>query len=245
MDEQGFLLYPKIDKKIIQDFRELKTLLQNYIKSVVKINEKYSDENSVYKTLNDYDNLIVINFNYTNTLSFYNSNIINVYVHGSVDDEIIFGHNEITDLEFSMFNKHVQTQISETNYKHLLEKAFSKEKFELGDSFDLLILGHSFDSNDFGIFKWVYETFYSHKFIFWNLKYFYNPTDDNWDLISRNSNLNKFYTKYLNSIVNTKSSLYFECLERRMINSSDPIYTGHHEFDFFQRVGNIEKISLN
>lgn len=239
----NILLYSTITSKLINDFYILKRLLKDYISTTVTINEHYTNSNSIFENLNKYEKLIVLNFNYTNTLSFYNENIINIPVHGSVNDEIIFGHNDILDLEFSMFNKHVQTQISDMNYKYIFENALYENALNAFIAFDLIVLGHSFDSNDHGIFKWLYESVYSKHNYFNSLRYFYYPSSDNWDLISRNHNIRIFYSESLDYIINTDTS-HIRILKDRILTRADKHYKGIDEFDYFQRINSFEKIEL-
>lgn len=250
--ENGNLKYKTIDKKLIDDFLELKELLKKYIKSEVKITENYSKENAIYKTINTYDDLIVLNFNYTDTLSFYNSNITNIFVHGSVDDEIIFGHNNIEQIDYSMFNKHVQTQISDINYKYKFVNTLLEKNFEPAQLFDLIILGHSFDANDHGVISWMYTTLFNNRNYFSRFKYFYYPTKSNDDLINRNFNIKTFYEKNIGSFTNETLDFLNGI---RYQNGSIPmqinikhgeirIYNGSDELDYFQRTGTFEKIEL-
>lgn len=242
-----------IDEKLTTDFLSLKNLLQEYIQNNVTINEQYNSDNSIYKTLNEYDELIVLNFNYTSTLEYYNDNITNIYIHGSVDDEIIFGHNQIDQLEYSMFNKHIQTQVSNINYKKMFEQMLYEKNFDRFELFDLIILGHSFDENDHEIISWMYSTLFNNKNYFSSLKYFYYVNNNNSDLLSRNFNIKNFYEKSIGDFTNTTLDLMNKIhsqipginLNIKINYGEHRIYNGSDELDFFHRSGTFEKIKLD
>lgn len=221
-DSEGYIDYDCVQKKMIDDFIEVKEELKEYIKENIEINDNYTKENSIYKNLNQYDKLLVLNFNYTNTLDFYNTNIENIFLHGSVDTEIIFGHNNIDNSDFAIFNKLVQEQIYKKNYKfELLEKIIEFPKME-NEEWEFLILGHSFDENDHGMISWIYEELYNNEEIYFNkIKYFYYENQHNIDRITRIYNIRKFFNNSMGSIKSysgsksTNGKDYLEYLEKR------------------------------
>lgn len=252
IDENSCLNYKLIHDTLIRDFIQLKSLLKSYIKGEVLVNDNYSKENSISRLLSTYSHLIVFNFNYTDTLSFYNSNITNIFVHGSVDDEIIFGHNNIELMEYSIFNKHVQTQISDMNYKHKFVNTLLEKNFKPGQLLDLIVLGHSFDANDHGVISWMYTTLFNNRNYFARFKYFYYPTESNTDLINRNFNIKSFYEKNIGTFTNETldflNSIRYQHgsipMQVNIKHGAERIYNGSDELDYFQRTGTFEKIEL-
>lgn len=242
-----------IKTRIIEDFLHLKSLLQEYITSevVVEGNEKYSNENTIHELVEIYDHLVVINFNYTDTLSYYNENITNIFVHGSIDDEIIFGHNNIENVDYSIFNKHVQTQIKASNYKHKFEEAIASPMYATESLMDLIILGHSFDANDHGVISWIYKTLLNNRIILSNLISFYYPSKYHTDQIKRNHNIKLFFEcsenqnlslplDYVNAIREKHSLIPVIKLkfgkERR--------YSGNDELDYLSKSNSLHNIEL-
>ncbi len=246
INTRGILNYSKIDSKIIADFKEVKTLLKQYIKTSVDSKDLYKTTNSIYPCINDFDEIVVINFNYTDTISFYNKNTNNIFVHGDVDNEIIFGHNHIEHVEYSMFNKLVQQQSFGINYKYEFMKAIDKPEVNSCDEYQLIILGHSFDENDHEVISWIYKYLYSHSKHISRFKYFFYDDGTHDDLISRNLNIRKFFTQSIGTISNIQTSKQSSELLRRLMfeDPSNYCFTGQHEFDYFERSNNIFKIEL-
>lgn len=185
-DRDG-LDYGNVNKVLIDDFKKVKESLKEYIKNNVKPNDKYTKKNSIYKTLNEYDHLVVLNFNYTNTLQHYNKNITNIFIHGDVDTEIILGHNEIKYNKFPMFDKRVQ----ELTYKQGFKNQISKINYSNYTDLDFVILGHSMDSNDHDVIRWSYiKILEQTKGKYDRMKVFYYGESD---LISRMYNIKSFF----------------------------------------------------
>ncbi len=222
--------YAKIDKRIIKDFVEVRNELKYYINKNINENENYNKQNVIYEELRKYEHLIVLNFNYTNTLEFYNNNINNIFIHGSTSNNIILGHNQIDDLTFSLFNKKVQAQSEGLNYKHEFREALSKIK-KLEFNFDFIVLGHSFDQNDHDIISWIYKELYDKSDIdIKKFRYFYYKNEFDIDKINKIFNIRKFFNE---SITILK--------ERKKV---DLIIKGEDYLNFLEKENRIEGIML-
>lgn len=194
--------YLEINKRIIEDFKDLKKKLKKYIRNIQTINKNYTKHNSINKNINGYQNLIVLNFNYTNTMNFYNDNIKNIFIHGDVKNGIILGHNGIKKQEFAIFDKKIQEKIIKQSYKYefitiMNQLCSSREGY--WDFCDLIVLGHSLDKNDHSVIKWIYqEIFMSYGLEIDKLKvFYYDDKSTNSDQITKFFNLRNFYLKTL------------------------------------------------
>ena len=152
----------KIKSDIIEDFIEMRNLLKEYIKGQISSNKEYGKNIQIKNVLSTYDEVVVLNFNYTSTLHKYNTNTHNIFIHGDVNSEIILGHNKIENIEFSIFNKKQRQIESGDNFKHQFKTIFNetlhKEQYNIiNRTFDFIVLGHSLDENDLGVVSWVYN----------------------------------------------------------------------------------------
>ena len=191
----------QIIEDIKKDFVEVKTLLQEYIKSEVSKNKNYGQNQQIRDVLFEYDNIIVLNFNYTDTISNYSENAHNIFIHGDVDSKIILGHKDIKFPEFSIFNKMTQQRCLSTSYKYdFINKAkllppgiYEKAKF----NYDFVVLGHSIDKNDHNVLSWVYNTVLGMpKRNVDRLKVFYYKNEYDQDRHSRMYSIDQFYNNY-------------------------------------------------
>ena len=191
-------------EKMKSDFKKLKELLKIYIRKEIESNTNYGNNIELGQVLGKYDNVIVLNFNYTDTLFKYNQNTHNIFIHGDVDSEIILGHNNIENIEFTMFHKKIQQLSSKYNYKHdftnvlmkVEEPTRARDGFEFTSKtyFDFIILGHSVDKNDHGILSWVYNTVLSSDYrIVDKLKVFNYKNEYNQDKNSRIYSIDNFF----------------------------------------------------
>ena len=93
-----------------------------------------------------------VSFNYTNTYeSLYASDAV-FHLHGDVKNKIILGINpdvfddgEAIDTSFLSFKKYFQRTLFETDVEYI---KWIKEVYENGDSFSLIVMGHSLDATD-------------------------------------------------------------------------------------------------
>lgn len=242
-----YLNYGLINDKLIDDFFMLRRLLQEYIKQEVYITSAYDKNYSFYDTINEYENLIVLNFNYAYAFKFYHQSAKNIFIHGHVDQEITFGHNNIKWPLFSNFNKQTQAQLAGINYKLEFEHVLAQLNLEENSLFDLIVLGHSFSKNDHAVITWVYSTLFDNKCISSNLKYFYHFQKQNSDLTSRIFNIQEFFKESLGDFTNQTLNSVNNIRENnasQIINQQDRTYTGLDELDYFQRTGNFEEIKL-
>lgn len=244
--DDNLLNYSVVSKRIINDFIEVKNNLASYIGEKVSKNSNYSSKNSIYNELSTYDNLIIINFNYTNTLDFYNENLKNIFVHGDVENTIVLGHNNILHPEFSLLNKQNQQHSLGLNYKYNFIDFFNA--LPESDEFNLITLGHSFDENDHPIFTWVYNYIYTNGSSIDNLINFYYKNNHNTDFINRTHNLRTFYSKSLDIICKnpaTGAGMYVGDYFNRFIETRiGENYCGYHEYDYFERKNLIKNIEL-
>lgn len=138
-------------------------------KSQSKLNDEVSGLISRHSRREDPNNVIFLNFNYTNTVrsltnnSFVKNNISHINIHGQINNSnnpIIFGYGDDTNesynrLEFEDNNELIRKiksfQYPRTrNYHHLLNILGSKE-------FDIFIVGHSCGLSDRTLLKTIFE----------------------------------------------------------------------------------------
>ena len=138
-------------------------------KSQSKLNDEISSLISRHSRKEDPNNVIFLNFNYTNTVrsltnnSFVKSNIKHINIHGQINNSnnpIIFGYGDDTNeyyknLEIEDNNELIRKiksfQYPRTrNYHHLLNILESKE-------FDVFIVGHSCGLSDRTLLKTIFE----------------------------------------------------------------------------------------
>lgn len=148
--------YQKQIEVMKSHFSILRSQLKDYI--LIETVRSLDRNELIQATLEKYDNILAINFNYTSTIRMYGtSNIVNIHVHGHCDDEIVLGHNDIIDEDFAMFKKSTQQSIVDANYKNKILQ--ETQKLKNRNNFDLIILGHSFDENDFDVLKYGISKF--------------------------------------------------------------------------------------
>ncbi|MDX1349765.1 MAG: AbiH family protein [Putridiphycobacter sp.] len=144
-------------RKLNNEFETIKIKLQNYL----AIEEKAFSAINMYRDffrILDSDNTIILNFNYTATVSNYFSNegwkAKVLHVHGRLNDDsnpIIFGyaadHNEsreLLDLNESEFLRNIKKHC----YKRKDFEPYLKNYMDFQESFDVFILGHSCGNSD-------------------------------------------------------------------------------------------------
>lgn len=237
-----------VKKRIIDDFIILQEQLRLYIMRNVSVedNMHYNTSNTIYSELENYDSLIIINFNYTNTIGFYNHNITNIHIHGDVNHSIALGHNSIHSPDFAILNKQTQQHSYGLNYKYEFIQAI--KSIENLKEIDLITLGHSFDSNDHCVFAWLYKYIYSEGIYVSCLKNFYYKNKYNMDFINRLHNIRHFYTDSLDIICSNPLSKFGGFVEttysRFYEGSINDNYLGTQEFDYFERNNLIKNIEL-
>lgn len=240
--DNSIINFNDIDKIIIEDFNAIKKKLQLHIQNNVSTNESDYKNSSIQKVISNYDNVIVLNFNYTNTLQFYNKNITNIFVHGSIEDKIVLGTNNTLTETFSFFRKDIQALSSDINYKNKFVSALGIIEPSL---VDLIVLGHSFDLNDYDKFNFIYKVAHNKYFHIDSLNLFYYNEEDK---IKRLYNIKEFFTNYLEDTT-ANYNLDYNNLDYDM--KGNPIFfknnykkTGEFFFELYEMKNKINLIKL-
>jgi hypothetical protein len=153
------------------EFEEIKNELISYLKSI---------RNNGYKKISHFkkdfhitwDNIYIINFNYTDTIfEYYNETKtenpkINInFIHGDIDDdksEIVFGFGNDQHYRYKELK---QSKIEEClkyfkTYSYLRKKEYQKifsEAVEIFDEYEVAILGHSLGETDKTLLNEIFE----------------------------------------------------------------------------------------
>jgi hypothetical protein len=159
-------------QELNNEFEEVKLEFKKYLENIVIINE----DNNVYHSLSNHfknrKNVTFINFNYTNTISSYFrlrhdneldiENIKNIFIHGNLNREIIFGYGDDTNAEYKRMKNSKEKEyirnfktfyyLKSTDYRKVLNELETK------DNYDTLIIGHSLDTTDKTILKKILDT---------------------------------------------------------------------------------------
>lgn len=138
-----------------ESFDRLHQAFSNYLRSVLDDNyQNINCKSAAYKlakTLSYRDDLVIFNYNYTDSLEHIDNNFRNMvnYVHGSlIDDSIIFG---------------VEDRLKVPRYYDFLLKSFSpfykshKVRYELKDADHVIFFGHSLAKADYHYFEHLFQ----------------------------------------------------------------------------------------
>ncbi|MFC4721665.1 AbiH family protein [Geojedonia litorea] len=142
------------------EFSEIKNLLKKYLISVVV--EKNSSIGLFFENLKKGHNflngeLVIINFNYTDTIKQYNlsGNSICFYypIHGTLKDEIIFGYGNDKDKEYQDIKDVGEDKYLEhfKTHKYLLNSVYQnlyREIVTAKEPYEVHVLGHSLGLTD-------------------------------------------------------------------------------------------------
>lgn len=125
---------------------------------------------------------LFLNFNYTRTLTRYIPNENIIYIHGTLDDNPIFGFGDDTSLKYSTledeYNNEALKKIK--SFKYLDNDKYSKLVHFINlDDFQVHVYGHSCGVSDRTLFKQIFENdhctaikiFYHDQFDFDEKKY--------------------------------------------------------------------------
>lgn len=157
-DNFGILVDEYSSQHLDNNFNEIKLLLEEYLFSEQKNLKLIDTYSNLFEEFNDSDTLI-LDFNYTNTISEYlqkfNSNIQHIKIHGELlktHNPIVFGYaandeeaKYLTDKNDEYLMKNIKKlryllADNESRFKAMLETSLSK--------IDVYILGHSCGLSD-------------------------------------------------------------------------------------------------
>jgi hypothetical protein len=172
-------------KTLNTEFSQIKNALEKYLSIVMKDEYKLSEkivekfksiikpvEVKGYNASNLEDNILILNFNYTNVIEKYLSTYFQfcknntkcIYIHGQLgnpDNKIIFGYGDELDKDYSLVERKIDNMFldnvksikySETkNYKELIE-------YIEPDEFELYIMGHSCGISDKTLLNTLFES---------------------------------------------------------------------------------------
>jgi len=174
-------------EKLNREFSEIKTALETYLKTMPKPPHYYVGKN--FQCLNKeilgmdgkpIDDMIFLNFNYTNTISYYtnHTNPI-IYIHGNLLDPnnpIIFGYSNERDERSKLIEnernkeylRNIKTPeyLRTSNYRQL-------QMFVEAKDYEIFIAGHSCGLSDRTLLNMLFE----HKHCY-RIKVFYHKIDD-------------------------------------------------------------------
>lgn len=152
------------------EFEEIKNYLLKYLKTIKPQHNSNIDKFLTNEILGKkYTNIFFLNFNYTSTVNLYLrgfhdvvSNISHNTIHGSLENEIIFGYGndnnkeyqEMKDSEEDEYLTHFKTfrYLENGNYSDLYNNFLDNY-----DDYEAMILGHSLGSTDKTLLKEVLD----------------------------------------------------------------------------------------
>lgn len=161
-----------------ENFESIKQLLKKYLKKVLDeyqnpLDTEFKFEQSVKDIIQGYSNYLVIDFNYTmmmkkiiNSPSFnFDKNIndeIHYYlIHGSLENDIIFGWGDDTSTEYKNIRENASYEYF-NNFKtinYLMNNTYQKlfNDLESYQDYDIHILGHSLGKCDKTLLKNIFK----------------------------------------------------------------------------------------
>ncbi len=142
---------------------ELKDDLKKYLKENINSKKDSNASYSINQHLKGRNSIIIVNFNYTNTISHYSTRRIkNIHIHGDLNSNIIFGYGDDTDDNYKRMKETKQKEFlrnfktfqyfKSSNYMNVLNQLSTK------DNYDVLIIGHSLETTDKTILKKILDT---------------------------------------------------------------------------------------
>jgi hypothetical protein len=175
-----------------QNLDEIKIEFELYLKEQIKT---LFDKNIYYSFSQHFksrENVTFINFNYTDSIEHYlkikddddlNIKVIkNIYVHGKIDNDVIFGYGDDTDGAYQQMKNSKEKELLRNfkTYGYLSSNNYRKFLNELSvfENYDCLVIGHSLDTTDKTILNTILD----------------NPKCDNIELLKR-SDLNSHEEK--------------------------------------------------
>ena len=152
------------DPKSFNDqFYLVQKALTTYIGKYCQLNSASQKYATFFK---DFDDYVILNFNYTLNFKHYIPNEVRIYnLHGEIgnpENPIIFGYaadEEETQLLIDLDNNHFLTNIKDVRYKH--SNVYDRFTMFLNDenySHDVWILGHSCGISDKLILRQIFES---------------------------------------------------------------------------------------
>lgn len=167
-----------------KNFTEVKALLEEYLENEQKKLTLIDEYSKLFKTFNDSDTLI-LDFNYTNTISKYlesfDSKIQHIKIHGEIKSEsnpIIFGYaanDEEAKLLTDKNDEYLMKNIKKLRY--LLSDNESRFKIMINNSaylIDTYILGHSCGISD----RLILNELFTHKDVQRITTFYYENRDN-------------------------------------------------------------------
>jgi len=195
------------DELIFNEFESFIKLLKLYLK--IFVNDVLSNIVHLYSFENEFINYsdYIITFNYTDTYKYlYNSNVDTIYIHGSVDNDIILGVNSNEsddlgnyDLRFIKYKKYYQ-RITKHTFNGLEKLVYDMKSMKTAKL--LKVIGHSLDLADEDILTVIFDWFDS------IIIYYHN--DEALDLYVKN--LKKMYGAKMLSKLTFSQTFVFERL---------------------------------
>ncbi|GET33182.1 hypothetical protein PbJCM13498_20450 [Prolixibacter bellariivorans] len=178
-------------KKLNEELDYLQDILIKYLKDQEReflekndINEEYENlfSESIYEgekvqpRLEHPKSNLFLNFNYTSTLTKYNQNGNIIHIHGTLDDNPIFGFGDDTSPKYTTledeYNNEALKKIK--SFKYLDNDKYSKLIHFINlDDFQIHIYGHSCGVSDRTLFKQIFEHTHCKK-----IKIFYHNQSD-------------------------------------------------------------------
>lgn len=150
-----------LEGRLIEYLKKQETWFQENPKIDSRISDCFHEKiNSYPVSESEPKEVQFLNFNYTNTLSKYTDNSNIIHIHGTLDDNPIFGFGDDTSNHYRVledsYNNEVLKKIKSfkypqnSNYKKLMS-------FIERDEFEVQIYGHSCGVSDRTLFKKIFE----------------------------------------------------------------------------------------
>ena len=165
-DSRDLISKKKKIEALNNDLIEIKQHLFEYLKTIRTIDDRYIRTFFNLKQFYSFDNLYIINFNYTITLENYfdSSEVIRInYIHGDIESEdIIFGYGNDKHPKYNLIKESGVNEYLRffKTFEYLNNKQYSEvydQALERFDDYDVSIIGHSLSQTDKTLLKEILD----------------------------------------------------------------------------------------
>lgn len=211
----------------------LKKEFINYLNSIdIKLTEEI--EKFLVDQLKDYNDIIAINFNYTNTFQNYLDMlypiVLNekyfeiVNIHGAINDnseKIVFGYGNDQDDEYKQLKKNGENSylINMKTVNYLMDNKYSKflemmGRIDENSSFDVIVLGHSLGLTDKTLLQEVFDNKKCDRIKLFKRKFDFDQNDlksrsDYMEKVIAITRVMKFENEARKKVSNFEDSIFF------------------------------------
>lgn len=158
--------------KVIEHLnRELYKLEEDLKKYILKVYNEANKDGFFLHYLRQYQIENVLNFNYTDSIKYIESDTKVYYVHGSINGDVVLGIEDVDELKgiscYNYFFKKFRRILKETN------KEYNSLVNSLNQNSVVAVYGHSLERTDYSILYEIFQKKFSKYIIFC-----YNPNDE-------------------------------------------------------------------